>query len=56
LAGQATGRRGDFPESFAGGIRANIAAETPMRELSVLPLVVGTVLGVIFGASSLYLV
>ena len=33
-----------------------IAAATTMRELTVLPLVVGTVLGVIFGASSLYLV
>ena len=33
-----------------------IAAATTMRELTVLPLVVGTLLGMIFGASSLYLV
>ena len=33
-----------------------IPAETTMAELTVLPLVVGTVLGMIFGASSLYLV
>ena len=33
-----------------------IPAETTMRELNVLPLVVGTLLGMIFGASSLYLV
>ena len=33
-----------------------IDAATTMRELTVLPLVVGAVLGMIFGASSLYLV
>ncbi len=33
-----------------------IAAGTSMRELTVLPVVVGAVLGLIFGASSLYLV
>jgi putative OPT family oligopeptide transporter len=33
-----------------------IPPETNLRELTVLPVVVGTVLGVIFGASSLYLV
>jgi putative OPT family oligopeptide transporter len=33
-----------------------IPAATAMRELTVLPLVVGSVLGMIFGASSLYLV
>ena len=27
-----------------------------MRELSVMPLIIGTLLGVVFGASSLYLV
>ncbi len=27
-----------------------------MRELSIFPLIVGTLLGVVFGASSLYLV
>ena len=33
-----------------------IAAETRLRELTPLPVIVGTVLGLIFGASSLYLV
>src|SRR5499426_4712822 len=36
--------------------RPFISAETRLRELSPLPLVVGTVLGIVFGASSLYLV
>src|SRR5262245_41888937 len=33
-----------------------IPAETKIRELTALPLVVGTLLGIVFGASSLYLV
>jgi putative OPT family oligopeptide transporter len=33
-----------------------IAPETELRELTILPLIIGTVLGMIFGASSLYLV
>src|SRR5688572_14283280 len=33
-----------------------IPATTTMRELTMLPLIVGTVLGMVFGASSLYLV
>ena len=33
-----------------------IPASTTMRELTVLPVVTGAVLGMIFGASSLYLV
>jgi len=33
-----------------------IASDTVIRELTPLPLIVGTLLGVIFGASSLYLV
>src|SRR5258708_9767476 len=33
-----------------------IPAATKMRELTPLPIIVGTVLGMIFGASSLYLV
>src|SRR5262247_2354624 len=36
--------------------RPFISAETRLRELSPLPLVVGTLLGIVFGASSLYLV
>ncbi len=42
-----------FLERFRPYIPASV---TNMRELSVLPLIVGTVLGIIFGASSLYLV
>src|ERR1700753_2887238 len=33
-----------------------IAPETAMRELTLIPIIVGTILGMIFGASSLYLV
>ncbi len=33
-----------------------VAPETPMREFTVLPVVMGTLLGMLFGASSLYLV
>jgi putative OPT family oligopeptide transporter len=33
-----------------------IPAEANMRELTVLPVIVGTLLGMVFGASSLYLV
>jgi putative OPT family oligopeptide transporter len=33
-----------------------IPAETNMRELTILPVIVGTLLGMVFGASSLYLV
>jgi uncharacterized oligopeptide transporter (OPT) family protein len=44
--------RNPFLENF----RAYIPDRTTLRELSILPLIVGTVLGVIFGASSLYLV
>jgi putative OPT family oligopeptide transporter len=36
--------------------RPFIPAEAHLRELSVLPLIVGTLLGIVFGASSLYLV
>jgi len=33
-----------------------IPAQTELRELTVLPVIMGTILGMIFGASSLYLV
>ncbi len=33
-----------------------IAPETRMRELTILPVIIGTILGMVFGASSLYLV
>ena len=42
-----------FLENFKPYIPASI---TNLRELSIFPLFVGTVLGIIFGASSLYLV
>lgn len=41
---------------FLAIFRPYIPARVNMRELTVLPLIVGTILGVIFGASSLYLV
>src|ERR671913_28787 len=42
-----------FLENFCPYIPASV---TNLRELTPLPLIVGTLLGVIFGASSLYLV
>ncbi len=39
-----------------GAFRPYIPSRVHMRELTMLPLVVGTLLGIIFGASSLYLV
>ncbi len=41
---------------FLENFRPYIPDATKLRELSILPLVVGTLLGIIFGASSLYLV
>jgi putative OPT family oligopeptide transporter len=38
------------------GFRPYIPASVRMRELTVLPVIVGTLLGMVFGASSLYLV
>ena len=43
-------------EPQAAAFRPFIPASVSLRELTVLPLIVGTVLGIIFGASSLYLV
>src|SRR6202012_3010343 len=43
----------------AGGARAHrplIPATAALRELTPIPLIVGVLLGVVFGASSLYLV
>lgn len=45
-------QKNPFLESF----RSYIPDKTDLRELSVFPLIVGTLLGIIFGASSLYLV
>jgi putative OPT family oligopeptide transporter len=43
-------------ETPATAFRPFIPAEVVLPELTVLPLIVGTLLGIIFGASSLYLV
>src|SRR5215831_4247535 len=48
------GRAADAPDIAV--FRPFIPAEARLRELSVLPLVMGTLLGIVFGASSLYLV
>ena len=45
------------PENpLAANFKPYISASTRMRELTPVPLIVGTLLGVVFGASSLYLV
>ncbi len=41
---------------FLAVFRPYIPASAHLRELTVIPLIMGTVLGIIFGASSLYLV
>jgi len=41
---------------FLVNFRPYIPAGVRMRELTVIPLIVGTLLGIVFGASSLYLV
>ncbi len=48
------GARPDHP--VVASFEPYIPPETEIRELTVLPLIVGTILGMIFGASSLYLV
>ncbi len=52
LERSADGRAAAPPLAF----RPLIPASARLRELSVTPLIVGVLLGVIFGASSLYLV
>ena len=48
---------GAKPENpLAASFRPFIPARARLRELTPLPLIVGTLLGIIFGASSLYLV
>src|SRR5579883_944522 len=42
--------------AFLAAFRPYIPAEAHLRELTILPLIMGTILGVVFGASSLYLV
>jgi putative OPT family oligopeptide transporter len=46
----------DAPEAAAAAFEPYIPAERHIPELTVAPLIVGTLLGMIFGASSLYLV
>src|SRR6187455_1584470 len=41
---------------LAANFKPYCPASAQMRELTILPLIMGTILGVIFGASSLYLV
>src|SRR5262245_44942086 len=43
-------------EPRAAAFRPFIPASVALRELTILPLVMGTLLGIVFGASSLYLV
>ena len=40
----------------AVSFRPFIPADARLRELTLLPLIIGTLLGIVFGASSLYLV
>src|SRR3984893_9003676 len=48
---------GAKPENpLAASFRPYIPAGVQMRELTALPLIIGTLLGMVFGASSLYLV
>src|SRR5438552_19170768 len=46
----------DTSSAPVAGFEPYIPSETQLRELTWLPLLMGTVLGAIFGASSLYLV
>src|SRR2546421_10072921 len=48
------GHASDTPQLAV--FRPFIPAEAHLRELTLLPLVLGTLLGIVFGASSLYLV
>jgi putative OPT family oligopeptide transporter len=42
--------------AYLAAFRPFIPSEARLKELAILPLIMGTVLGVVFGASSLYLV
>jgi putative OPT family oligopeptide transporter len=41
---------------FLAAFKPYVPAHVSMRELTILPLIIGTLLGMVFGASSLYLV
>ena len=45
-----------LPEADASGHRPFVPASTEMAELGLVPIVVGALLGILFGASSVYLV
>src|SRR5512144_967416 len=47
---------GARPDTEPAQFEPFIPASTELRELTLLPIVTGTILGMIFGASSLYLV
>lgn len=50
---------GSVPKTSSSAVsvfRPFIPDETRLRELTILPLILGTLLGIVFGASSLYLV
>ena len=48
---------GEKPRNpLAANFKPYIPASAQMRELTIIPLIVGTILGIIFGASSLWLV
>jgi putative OPT family oligopeptide transporter len=50
-------RIGFVPDNpYLASFRPYIPAGVRMRELTILPLIIGTLLGMVFGASSLYLV
>src|SRR6201996_9651513 len=50
-------RTGWTPDNpYLASFRPFIPSSAHLRELTILPLVIGTLLGVVFGASSLYLV
>src|SRR5512142_85612 len=51
-----TGRAPSSPAQPESGFRPFVSAETSLREFTPLPVVVGALLGIVFGASSLYLV
>ena len=48
---------GAKPENpYLAAFRPYLPASVRLRELTILPLIIGTLLGIVFGASSLYLV
>ncbi len=54
--GAAVPTTADSDNPFLAAFRPYIPAGVQLRELTVLPIIVGTLLGMVFGASSLYLV